>query len=125
MNYREPRYRCRFCLDSGLATVWQTNYVRFFRDTYVENGYAVPADWKQTEEFKQSGVRGRETAACPCSCERGRPTREQAGREKRVAFDEDRHCAYYNGDVAKLTAWLEDHSQRFNEFDQFNESGAF
>lgn len=121
---KERRYRCGLCLDTGFVICWQTTWIKHFRETYDEEGFAVPDDWRERPEFAENKPKGGETCSTICTCERASAIRPGAKESGRVIFDENIHAPHRYGDLVRLNAWLADHSDRYGEFDQFNQEGA-
>ena len=129
-------YKCRWCdFDNGRVSIWNPLLIRWFLDRYIANGFDVPSDWKEDAQLAEakkqrvrlsSGIVVRvswgECCSVNCECTQ---RRQQAEERKEPFFDEDRHCVYRFGDVENLSNWLGSRSERYSEFDQFNQQEAF
>lgn len=121
-------YKCKFCdFDNGYVTCWNFKFLRFFLNEYTDNNLDVPADWKARQSFHEWRVskprfKGNETIAVVCNCSKRRQIAAEKGEP---IFSDDRFCIYRHGDLQNLNGWLESRSNRFSEFDQFNEAGSF
>jgi hypothetical protein len=112
-QYREPRFSCPQCQDSGCVTVWADRSIKYAK----EHG---------------SPPQGRYVEAVACTCARGSSfaTERKEGSSNWTAmprYDEAFHCIVRTGspgkrEVAELLDWIvgSDAAGRHTHFDEWN-----